>query len=447
MKTFYPRFPRRPPRSLTLWGAFVDFALIRSSRLTCCALKLYKTSLGTGMLAFIALHLSGGVPAAVAETLRVTIPFYSAATEPYFQKMASEFKQKNPGVDIKIEVVNWDSLLQKLTTDIAANANADISIIGTRWIVDFQKTGVVEPLDSYMDQSFRDRFIQSLFDYAKIDNKVYGLPIAASARALYYNKALFTKAGMPDGPKTWDDVEQASQKIKALGNYGFGLQGKEIETDTYWYYALWSFGGDIVKDCKAVFDSDAGVKALSEYKKLIDDGLTQPGVTSYSREDVQNLFKQGRVSMVITAPFLINQLKAEAPNIDYGITAIPSGGQTISMGVTDTIVIFKNSKVKPTAWKFLDYLFTKEPRVAFTKGEGFLPTTKAESEDPYFTQNEKLQQFIKLLPQAKFVPLVSNYDAMSDIVIRALQNVYLDKAKPADALKQAAQEASAVICK
>ena len=447
MKMFYPRFPRRPPRPFTLWGAFVDCALVRSSRLTCCALKLYKTSLGTGMLAFIALHLSGGVPAAVAETLRVTIPFYSAATEPYFQKMASEFKQKNPGVDVKIEVVNWDSLLQKLTTDIAANANADISIIGTRWLVDFQKTGVVEPLDSYMDQSFRDRFIQSLFDYAKIDNKVYGLPIAASARALYYNKALFTKAGMPDGPKTWDDVEQASQKIKALGNYGFGLQGKEIETDTYWYYALWSFGGDIVKDCKAVFDSDAGVKALSQYKKLIDDGLTQPGVTSYSREDVQNLFKQGRVSMVITAPFLINQLKAEAPNIDYGITAIPSGGQTISMGVTDTIVIFKNSKVKPTAWKFLDYLFTKEPRVAFTKGEGFLPTTKAESEDPYFTQNEKLQQFIKLLPQAKFAPLVSNYDAMSDIVIRALQNVYLDKAKPADALKQAAQEASAVICK
>ena len=210
---------------------------------------------------------------------------------------------------------------------------------------------------------------------------------------------------------------------------------------------MWSFGGDIVKDCKAIFDSDAGVKALEEYKKLIDEGLTQPGVTSYSREDVQNLFKQGRVGTVITAPFLINQLKSDAPNLEYGITAIPSDKGDLSMAVTDTIVIFKNSKVKKSAWKFLDFLFTKEPRIAFTKGEGFLPTTKGEAEDPYFTQNERLQIFVKLLEKAKFTPLVSGYDAMSDAAVRGLQSVYLGKAKPADALKQAAQEANAAICK
>ncbi len=34
--------------------------------------------------------------------------------------------------------------------------------------------------------------------------------------------------------------------------------------------------------------------------------------------------------------------------------------------------MFKNSKVKKSAWKFLDYLFTKEPRVEFTTTEGFL---------------------------------------------------------------------------
>jgi multiple sugar transport system substrate-binding protein len=395
----------------------------------------------------IGLMVIAGTLIARGETVRVTIPYYSAATEPYFQKMAAEFKQKNPDIDIKIEIVNWDNLLQKLTTDIAANANADISIIGTRWLVDFQKTEVVEPLDQYMDQAFQGRFIESLFNYAKVGGKVYGLPIAASARALYYNKDLFTKAGLPNGPKTWSDVEEAAKKIKDAGSYGFGLQGKEIETDTYWYYALWSFGGEIVKDCKATFNSDAGVKALSEYKKLIDEGLTQPGVTSYSREDVQNLFKQGRVGTVITAPFLINQLKSDAPDLQYGITAIPSDSGNLSMVVTDTIVMFKNSKVKKAAWKFLDYLFTPEPRITFTKGEGFLPTTKSEGEDTYFTQNERLQVFVKLLSTGKFLPLVSGYDAMSDAVSRALQGVYLGKAQPIEALKQAAQEADAAICK
>ena len=58
---------------------------------------------------------------------------------------------------------------------------------------------------------------------------------------------------------------------------------------------------------------------------MIDEGLTQPGVTSNSREDVQNLFKQGKIGMMITAPFLSNQIKEEAPNLKYGVTAIPAG--------------------------------------------------------------------------------------------------------------------------
>ncbi|MDI7065538.1 extracellular solute-binding protein, partial [Klebsiella pneumoniae] len=112
---------------------------------------------------------------------------------------------------------------------------------------------------------------------------VYGLPIAASARALYYIKDLLAKVGYPDGPKTWNDVIDASKKLKAQGIAGFGLQGKEIETDVYYYYALWTNGGDVVgKDGKAAFNSPAGIKAATLYKTMIDEGLTQPGVTGYS---------------------------------------------------------------------------------------------------------------------------------------------------------------------
>jgi multiple sugar transport system substrate-binding protein len=95
----------------------------------------------------------------------------------------------------------------------------------------------------------------------------------------------------------------------------------------------------------------------------------------------------------------------------------------------------------------LDFLFTKGPRVEFTKKEGFLPTTKEEAADPYFTGNEKLQTFIKLLEVAKFQPLISGYDGMSDAIIHAVQDVYLDKAKPQEALKEAAQKADDAICK
>lgn len=396
-------------------------------------------------VALTAMGLAGFT--AQADTVRVTVAYYSDQTEPYFKKMAEAFEKANPGQTIKIEMVNWDTLQQKLQTDISGGTNADLAIIGTRWLLDFVKDDMAEPLDGYMNAAFKNRFIGAFLAPGQISGKTYGLPIAASARALYYNKEQLTKAGFPNGPKTWDDVMAASRKIKTTGSYGFGLQGKEIETDVYWYYALWTHGGDVVgKDGKAAFASPAGFKAAALYKTMIDQGLTQPGVTNYSREDVQNLFKQGRVSMMITAPFLIGQIKKEAPNLKYGIAPVPMGSANATYAVTDSMVMFKNSKVKATAWKFLDFLFTKDPRVAFTSGEGFLPTTKEEAASPKFGDPD-IKAFIALLPNARFAPTVTGWEDTAKAVSDAMQAVYLGKAKPEAALKQAAEEANKALGK
>ena len=396
----------------------------------------------------VALAIAGLTGSALlADTVRVTVAYYSEATEPYFKKMAEAYQKANPGDTIRIEMVNWDTLQQKLQTDISGGTNADLAIIGTRWLLDFVKDDVAEPLDGYMDGAFKNRFIGAFLAPGQISGKTYGLPIAASARGLYYNKEQLAKAGFPNGPKTWDDVMAAAKKIKASGSYGFGLQGKEIETDVYWYYALWTNGGEVVgKDGKAAFASPAGIKAATLYKKMIDEGLTQPGVTNYSREDVQNLFKQGRVAMMITAPFLAKQIKKEAPNLKYGITQVPKGSADATYAVTDSMVMFKNSKVKKTAWKFLDFLFTKDPRVAFTSGEGFLPTTKDEAAAPAFADPDT-KAFVNLLPHARFAPTVTGWEDTAKAVTDAMQAVYLGKAKPEEALKHAAEEANKALGK
>ncbi len=400
-----------------------------------------------GMVLAAAVTVALGWTAARAETVRVTAAYYSDKTGPYFEQMAKDFHARNPGIDIKVEVVNWDNLLQKLQTDVSGGTNADISIIGTRWLLDFVKDDQAEPLDGYMDQAFKDRFIGAFLAPGQIGGKTYGLPIAASARAMFYNKDLLAQAGITAPPATWDELAADAAKLKAQGIAAFGLQGKAIETDVYWYYALWTYGGDVVKDGRATFASDAGVKSLTMYKSLIDRGLTEDGPTNYTREDLQNLFKQGRVAMMITAPFLINQIASEAPKLNYGIAPVPKETRNATYAVTDSVVLFKNSKVKPAAWKFLDFLFTRQPRVDFTKGEGFLPTTKAEAEDPYFTTNERLQTFVNLLPNAHFAPTVTGWEDTAKAVSDAVQSVYVGKAQPAAALQQAAETANQALGK
>lgn len=388
-----------------------------------------------------------GMNTANAETVRIAVAHYSDQTLPYFEKMAKEFSKANPGITIKVEEVNWDSLQQKLQTDIVGGTNPDLSIVATRWLLDLVRDDVVEPLDARMTPAFRDKFIGAFINSGKVASKTYGLPISASARGLYYNKAMLEKAGYPNGPKTWDEVIAASKKIKATGAYGFGIQGKEIETEIYWFYSLWTNGGEVVDaNGKAVFDSAAGIKAANIYKSLIDQGLTQPGVTSNSREDVQNLFKQGRLGMVITAPFLAKQIQKEKPGLQYGVTAIPQGSNAATFATTDSLIMFKNSKVKTAAWQFSEFLFSKAARVAFTSGEGFMPTTKEEAADAAFS-DAVTQSFISYLPTAKFAPVIAGWEDLSKIVANAMQAVYLGKSKPEDALKAAALQANKMLKK
>ena len=400
--------------------------------------------------AVLALSMGMATAASAVTEVRVIVSHYSDQTAPIFEAMAEEFEAANPDIDIVIEDVAWANLQQRLTTDIAGGTAPDISIIGTRWLVDFVENDVVEPLSSYMDDDFKGRFIETFMGPSTIDGEVYGLPVAASARAMYYNKALLEEAGVAEPPTTWDDLAAAAEKVSALGDdiHGFGIQGGgDTETDAYWYYSLWTHGGDILdENGQSGIASDAAIAATNRYKSLIDAGLTQPGVTNYNRQDVEGMLKQGKVGMILSGPWLRGQMKEEAPDIDYGIAAIPQDAAQATYGVTDSIVMFADSEVKDEAWKFLsETAFTDKWRAEFSQKEGFLPVFTSVAENDHFAGDPELKAFTDMLPYAKFAPLIANWQEVADSTKAALQQVYTGEAEVEAALQAGAEKINGIL--
>ena len=368
-----------------------------------------------------------------------TVAEYSSKTGPYFQEVATAFEAANPDIKINIQVVPWDTLLQRLTTDVAGGTSPDISIIGTRWLLDFASQGVAEPIDSYLTPEFKGTFIDTFMSPGIIDGKIMGLPVAASARAMMVNMDLYDAAGVAP-PTTWDELYAASQKIAALPDtFAFGLQGKEIETDAYFYYSLWTHGGDILSaDGTSGLDSPAAIEAATLYKKMIDEGLTQPSPTNYNREEVFNLFKQGKVGTIFTFPMLIPQLKEEAPNLRYKILPLPEATTKATYGVTDTLMMFADSDAKEAAWKFIEFAYGDANREKFDLGEGFLPITKNVAALDHFTTDPDVAGFAAGLPYAKFAPVIANWEEIADVTVRTMQQIYLGEVTPEDGMKAAA---------
>lgn len=399
--------------------------------------RLSALAAGTAAAAILA---AAGTAAAQTE-IRFTVAEYSGFTGPFFQEVAAAYEAENPDVDIQIEVVPWNTLLQRLTTDIAGGTAPDLSIIGTRWLLDFAAQGVAEPLDEYLTPEFESTFIDTFMQPSVIDGQIMGLPVAASARAMMVNKDLFEQAGA-EVPTTWDELYDAAEKISEIdGAFGIGMQGKEIETDAYFYYALWTFGGDIFEeDGTSGLDSPEAIEAATFYKRMIDEGLTQPSPTNYNREEVFNLFKQGNVGMIFTFPMLIPQVREEAPDMNYEVVPFPVRERQATYGVTDTLMMFSSSDVKEEAWDFVEFMYQDEWRSQFDRGEGFLPVTRNVAEEEYYQTDPDVKAFAAGLPYAKFAPTVENWEEMADVTIRALQQIYLDQAAPAEALTEAAEE-------
>ena len=135
-----------------------------------------------------------GVAGAWATDLRFTAGEYSGFTRPFLERVAHDYEALHPGTRIQIEVIPWDSYLQKLTTDISSGDQPDLSSVPTMWISDLAADGLLEPLDGLASPEFKAKFIPAFLVPATVKGQLLGFPAAASAR--------LTGSPQPAGPAT-----------------------------------------------------------------------------------------------------------------------------------------------------------------------------------------------------------------------------------------------------
>ncbi len=377
--------------------------------------------------------------------LRFLAMEYDTNTRPFMDKVEQQFEAENPDIDITIEVIDWDSGFQKLSTLISADNAPDLANIATIWLPELVDLDVVQPLEDYVSDEFEARFIDKSLRGATYEETLYGLPIAMSVRALYCNMGM-----VPEPPANWDELVEVGRQItdRSEGTFGFGVQGAKVETDVYFFYFLWANGGRILNEDKtrAAFNSPEGVEALQFMVDMIHRyRISQPDTTAYGREDLQELFKSGRLGMTITGPWFWKMLDEDVPDLDYRLAPIPAREKQVTMAVTDNLVMFKSCADKDAAWKFVEFFYDPELRLEWAKTFGMLPELKEVAESDYITESEQWSVLMSLLPDGKFVPLHPRWKAIADEIIVGIQEAHLQTKSPQQALDDAAERVNEVL--
>ncbi len=133
----------------------------------------------------------------------------------------AEYEAANPGSKVEIVpiVASENDYYTKLQLMMRSpNTAPDIVYEDTFLINSDITAGYLKPLDDYI-KNWADwnQFEDTAKGAAKgQDGKTYGVPDGTDTRALWYNKQIFAKAGLPADwqPKTWDDVLTAARTIK-----------------------------------------------------------------------------------------------------------------------------------------------------------------------------------------------------------------------------------------
>jgi multiple sugar transport system substrate-binding protein len=135
----------------------------------------------------------------------------------------------------------------------------------------------------------------SAVTYGKSGNKWIDIPVCYSGVLMNYRISSLKKAGFSKFPTTTDELLELAKATKKNGTPGgMALGHASGDANTWVYWCLWAFGGQMVdKNDKVILNSPETEKALEFAKQLYDNMI--PGVASWNDASNNKAFLAGEI--------------------------------------------------------------------------------------------------------------------------------------------------------
>lgn len=378
---------------------------------------------------------------------------YTGPDQPVLEQIVNDFNASQDQVEIKMEIMPWDTLYQKLMPAMLAGNAPDLVAISVTRYSEYAMAGKLEALDSYIEKSTvitKDNLVPGLFKAGQYNGVQYAIPMACAAMVMYYNKTMFSDAGLdPENPPaTMDELSAAWDKLirkDASGNVTQYAQAIGVKsTVPMMPVFLWANGADYIVDGKSALNSPEAIEAMTMVADAFQKGVSPVGLTG---QEADNLFAAKKAAIEFNGQWAISGFRDAG--IDLGIAEVPSGKGGHKTWGGDTILCMSaDSKVKDAAWSFIEYFNSTEAQTKWSLGVGFIPNRLDMADNAeLLAGNPDISIFIKASTYAEIFmadqPLSGRID--EEILVPLYEAVTRGTATPADALKKASDQLDALL--
>jgi multiple sugar transport system substrate-binding protein len=148
---------------------------------------------------------------------------------PYFERFAKWFEEANAGTKVDLVLPPGEGSYEaKMIAMFAGGTHPDVFHLHFTRIREFWNKGTLAPFDQYIKthKAPIDDFIPGVMVPFKIKGQTWGLPRDNATGVMYYNKDLFSAAGVrePTANWRWDtDLIDAGKRLTDLNKKQFGI--------------------------------------------------------------------------------------------------------------------------------------------------------------------------------------------------------------------------------
>ncbi|MDY0289992.1 MAG: ABC transporter substrate-binding protein [Sphaerochaeta sp.] len=390
------------------------------------------------------------------QTGKQTVVFWNGYTgpdRPVLEELVKQYNASQASIEIKMEIMPWDTLFQKLMPAMIAGNAPDLIAMSVGRYAEYAEAGKLASLDEYIANTKTldiNKLVPGMIAAGNFKGKQYAMPMAFAALVMYYNKTMFAEAGLDPNnpPATLEELQKAWGKLikkDAAGNVTQYAQAIGVKATVPMIPVfMWMYGADYIIDGKSVLNSSDAVAAMNLLQKAFAQGVSPVGLTG---QESDNLFAAGKAAIEFNGPWAINGFRGAG--IDLGIAEVPSGPKGHKTWGGDTVLtITKDSKVKDAAWEFIEFWNSTETQRTWALKVGFPPTRTDMAGDTALTNgNPDIIYFLKSAPYSELFmadePKAGRID--NEVLVPLYESVTRGTKIPEVALKEAHTKLTALL--
>lgn len=359
--------------------------------------------------------------------------------------------------DVTVEVIPEAGLDEKMALSATAD-QFDVYMVGVRNWSPAITAGWLEPVDQYLADAeaspveWLDGFPPELLANLQVDGTSYAIPYIASANLLFYNKEMFSEAGLDpdDPPSNLEEVLAAAEVLHKPDERQVGYVGRASrDQNSFAWLMFWLLNGgrwpapgpDAQWDILLEPESVAATTQITDlYTKYGPDGIA-----TYTFADAQLAMQQGLAAMWYDAAQLGPALDDPEQSLiagNVGYSALEGVGDGYVTGAVWAWALANGTSNGECSWELIKFLTSEELAMAQAiEGTNPSPGRAAVLSDPAVQEalgGEFLDALSAAIPEANpnYAPRIPEGGEIRDAIALAISEI-IDGADVMESLEKA----------